>query len=76
VRGDLHKVLSFNGLRVLCKYLVLNRLRPHNKTEEEKNQEKKKKNPRREGSLEAKARPQVNFLCMRNDLQGKSWCYA
>ena len=44
VRGDLHKALSLNGLRELCKYLILNRLRPHNKTEEEKNQEKKKKN--------------------------------
>jgi len=76
VRGDLHKVLSFNGLQGLCMCLVLNRLRPHNKTEEEKNQEKKKKNPRRQGSLEAKARPQVNFLCMKNALTGRSWCYA
>jgi len=45
VRQDFHKALSLKGLRELCKYLILNRLRPHNKTEEEKNQEKKKKNP-------------------------------
>ena len=76
VRQDFHKALSLKGLRELCKYLILNRLRPHNKTEEEKNQEKKKKNPRREGSLEAKARPQVSFLCMKNALSSRNWYYA
>jgi len=43
VRQDFHKALSLKGLRELCKYLILNRLRPHNKTEEEKTRKKRKR---------------------------------
>ena len=49
VRQDFHKALSLKGLRELCKYLILNRLRPHNKTEEEKKPGKKEKEPTQGG---------------------------
>ncbi len=66
VRQYFHKALSLKGLWELCKYLILNRLRPHNKTEEEKNQEKKKKNQlataawkRRQGRWQAAQRSEA-----------------